>query len=141
MQIVIVDGQGGGIGSRLIERLKKTLREDVRIVALGTNATATAAMMAAGASAGACGENAIVVNAAKADVIAGPIGIILADAMMGELTERMASAISRSGAPKILVPVGRCGISIAGAQNMVLDKALDEAVQLIVRHFSQRGGE
>ena len=89
MEILVIDGQGGGMGKALIERMRLRL-PDVRIVAAGTNAMATAAMLKAGAHIGATGENAICVNAAKADIIIGPIGIVLADSMFGELTPAMA---------------------------------------------------
>lgn len=95
MRVLIVDGQGGGMGKALVEQLKQ-LCPTQPLLAVGTNALATAAMLRAGADQGATGENAVVVNAARADLILGPMGIVLCDALMGEITERMACAIGRS---------------------------------------------
>lgn len=136
MLIAIVDGQGGGIGRILIEKLRERLnREDqtgsVEILALGTNGLATAAMIKAGADQGATGENAIVVNAARADILAGSIGIIAADSLLGELTPAMAHAISRSAATKVLIPVNKCGIVVAGLPDARIQNHIDDAVRLI----------
>lgn len=114
MRIAVIDGQGGGIGKLIVERLKAELPSGVEIIALGTNALATSAMLKAGADLGASGENAIIFNAGKVDLILGPIGIILADSMMGELTPAMARAIASSPAPKILIPLNKCGVEIVG---------------------------
>jgi len=117
MRIAVIDGQGGGIGKHIVEKLRHELSEDTDIIALGTNALATAAMLKAGANEGASGENAIVFNAARADIITGPVGIIMANAMMGELTPRMAEAIAASGALKLLLPVVRGNIELVGCKN------------------------
>lgn len=111
--LLIIDGQGGGVGRALIEQIKKA-KPNQEITAIGTNAIATAAMLRAGADKGATGENAVKVCAAKADIIAGPIGLLLANAMLGEITPDMAAAIGMSDAHKVLIPSARCGVHIAG---------------------------
>ena len=109
MKVVIMDAQGGGVGRSLVEQLKRAC-PDQALTAIGTNAAATAAMLKAGADYGATGENAVRVNAANADLIVAPIGMLLADGMLGEVTAEMAAAIGRSDAKKILVPSARCGV-------------------------------
>ena len=113
MDILVIDGMGGGIGKAVIERLRAEWKE-CRILAVGTNALATAAMLKAGANEGATGENAVVFNSGKAKVIVGAMGIVLANAMLGEVTPRMAEAVSSSAAHKILIPVARCNATILG---------------------------
>ncbi|MEA5051643.1 MAG: DUF3842 family protein [Oscillospiraceae bacterium] len=131
MKILVVDGQGGRIGAALIEGLLAA-QPDASLIAVGTNVAATQAMRKAGAAAGATGENAVCVNAARADVIAGPIGIIAADALLGEITPRMAEAISGSDAKKVLVPVTSCSIVVAGTEALPLARYIDDAVRLIL---------
>ena len=128
MNVVIMDAQGGGIGRMLIEQLKAAVPAQ-RLIAVGTNAAATAAMLRAGADAGATGENAVCANAARADLILAPLGIVLCDAMLGEVTAAMAAAVGRAQAHKILVPVSRCGVTVAG----VADRPLAESVSLAVQ--------
>jgi hypothetical protein len=138
MLIAVIDGQGGGIGKALVEKLRKQLCDKqlyekqlvakLEILALGTNPLATSAMLKAGATAGASGENAIVVNARRADIILGSIGIIAADAMLGEVTPAMAHAVAASDAVKILVPMNRCGIIVTGTGNRPLPDYIEEAV-------------
>lgn len=113
MNILIIDGQGGGVGRQLVEGIKKTL-PDQTIIAAGTNALATQAMLKAGADHGATGENAVVVGCRSADIIAGPIGIVIADALWGEITPRMAVAVGQSSAMRILLPMNLCDNYIAG---------------------------
>lgn len=128
MNVVIMDAQGGGIGRMLIEQLKAALPAQ-RVIAVGTNAAATAAMLRAGADAGATGENAVRVNAARADLILAPLGMVLCDAMLGEVTAAMAAAVGGAQAHKILVPVSRCGVTVAGVGERPLSESVALAVQ------------
>lgn len=136
--VLIIDGQGGGIGKSLTERIKRAC-PDCFVIAAGTNSMATSAMMKAGADAGATGENAVAVNAARADVIAGPIGIAFADAMFGEITERMAASIARSGAHKVFLPTGKCKFHVAGCRAASLTQCLDDAVELVSQYLDEAG--
>ena len=114
MNICVIDGQGGGIGSVIIKKLKEAFQESVQIIALGTNAIATAQMLKARANRGASGENAIVRSVGQADIIVGPMGIVLAHAMMGEVTPSMAEAVAASPARKFLIPISQENIEIVG---------------------------
>ena len=134
MKILVVDGQGGGIGRALVERIRAEMPE-LPVIALGTNVMATSAMLRAGASQGATGENAICHQAKSADIILGPTGIVAANSMLGELSPQMAVAIAGSGALKILLPVGKCQTQIAGASDVPLGAALDDAIRLLRRHI------
>lgn len=133
MRIAVVDGQGGGIGKSIIERLRKELsaREAVKvtIIALGTNALATGSMLKAGADEGATGENAIVRTVEAVDVILGPLGIVLANSILGELTPKMATAIASCKAHKLLIPMTRCGVEIVGARIDPLPRQIDALVE------------
>lgn len=132
MTILIVDAQGGGLGRALIEKLVVGgVGEQAEILAVGSNSQATAAMRKAGAHACATGENAIIFNAKKADIIVGGIGVIAANSMMGEITPAMAAAISASAAVKVLIPYGKCNFKIAGASDVPLPQKLDDAVAQI----------
>lgn len=130
MKVLVVDGQGGKIGKAVVEQLLAA-NCACEIVAVGTNALATSAMLKAGAKQGATGENAVAVMAAKADVIVGPIGIVAANSLLGEITPRMALAISDSEAQKILIPMQKCKIAIAGAGQVSLDEAIGKAVEMV----------
>lgn len=130
MKIVIIDGQGGGVGRSLIEEISSRYPE-AEIIAVGTNASATANMVKAGHAVGATGENAVVCNCRNADVILGPVGIIMADAILGEITPRMAHAVSASQARIILVPMNRCHAEIVGVENKKLGDYIAEAVRRI----------
>ena len=130
MNIVVIDGQSGRMGQLFIEKVRAG-GIDWPITAVGTNALATAAMLKAGATAGATGENPVLVACRKADVIVGPIGILAADAMLGEITPEMAVAVGRSDAKKLLLPVNQCGTLVAGTQVMSLSKVMEEGVELL----------
>ena len=131
MKIVVIDGQGGRIGKSIIEQLRSSGCTD-EVLAVGTNSIATSAMLKAGADAGATGENPVVVAARDADVIVGPIGIIAADSMLGEITPAMADAIGRSRARKVLVPVNKC-FEVAGVREMSLSEYVREAVEIVLK--------
>ena len=132
LKIAVIDGQGGGIGRRIIETVRREVLWDVRIIALGTNSLATAEMAKAGANLGATGENAIVDIAQIVDLILGPVGIIIADAMNGEITETMASAVSGSLARKLLIPYKECNIEISGIdESLSLSQIIDQAIWMV----------
>ena len=134
MKVVVIDGQSGRMGQVLIEWVKAAALP-CDIVAVGTNAIATSAMLKAGADAGATGENPVVVNCRDADVIAGPIGILAADSLLGEVTPAMAVAVGQSPARKLLLPVNHCNNVVVGTQSMTLSKLMDEAVELLRAMF------
>jgi hypothetical protein len=128
---MVMDGQGGGIGRAIIKRLRQAFGEDVEIFALGTNSVATSQMMKAGANRGATGENAIMKTALEADIIIGPLAIILANAMMGEVTPVMSQAISSSKALKILIPLTQERVEIVGISGEPLPHLLDHVIDII----------
>ncbi len=131
MRICVLDGQGGGIGSAVIRRLREVFEDKLEIVALGTNAVATAAMLKAGANRGATGENAVVRNVGKAHAIVGSVGIVMAHAMWGEMTPAMAEAVASSEALKILIPLSQEQVVILGLQAQPLPHLLEEMVKQI----------
>ncbi|WDN87228.1 hypothetical protein BuS5_00196 [Desulfosarcina sp. BuS5] len=128
-QICVIDGQGGGIGSAVIKKLKGLFHEYFEIIALGTNAIATAQMLKARANRGASGENAIIQTVRNVDVIIGPIGIIMAHAMMGEVTPGIAEAVSLSPAKKLLIPLSQENIELAGITAMPLPHILEALIE------------
>lgn len=127
MNILVMDAQGGGIGKQVVTAVR-TRFPDVTITAVGTNAAATTAMLRAGADEGATGENAAVVCCRRADVIIGPVGIVIADAMLGEVTPRMAVAVGQSAAKRILIPVNHCTNFIAGVAELSVGRLVDSVV-------------
>ncbi len=129
--IAVIDGQGGGIGSVIIKRLRETLGEEVEVIGLGTNAMATGAMLKAGANKGASGENAIVQTVKAVDLIVGAVGIIAANSMMGELTPTMAEAIASASATKYLLPLKMAELEIIGAPKEPLPHLVDQLVKRI----------
>lgn len=133
MRIVVIDGQGGGLGADLVARLKARLGKKAQVWAVGANALATSAMLRAGADKGATGENAVCYNAAHADLIMGPIGLLSANALMGEVSPAMAAAVSAADARRILIPMSSCGVLVAGSTGRKLEELLEDAVSLAER--------
>jgi hypothetical protein len=129
--VAVVDGLGGGIGSLIIKRLREVLGPDLEILALGTNAIAASSMMKAGANRGASGENAIAQVIAEVDLVLGPLAVVVANSMMGELTPRMAEAISTSRARKILLPLTLNRIELIGISGEPLPHLVEMAVQRV----------
>jgi hypothetical protein len=133
MKLLIIDGQSGRLGAQIIEGLRKAgLSESHHIVAVGTNALATSGMINAGADQGATGENAVIVQCRTADMIIGPIGIVLADAMLGEITPAMAAAVGASNAARVLIPSDRCSTFVIGVAPMTRKQQIDAAVAQVV---------
>ncbi|WP_036935784.1 DUF3842 family protein [Pseudobacteroides cellulosolvens] len=131
MRVAVIDGQGGGMGKAIVEKLRIVFENHIEILALGTNALAASLMLKAGADECASGENSIVFCSSKVDVIIGPIGIIAANSMLGELTPNMAKAIAESGARKILIPMNKCNIQIACVRNEPLLQQIDDAIEIL----------
>ena len=129
MKLIVIDGQGGGVGKSLVAAIKQ-LCPSQRVIALGTNVQATAAMLRAGADTGATGESAIRYQCRTADIIVGVTGILHANAMMGEISPGIAAAVSLSEGQKVLVPLERCGLSIAGVGRQPLDSLIREAARM-----------
>lgn len=133
MRVIVMDGQGGGIGAAIIKAIRQSLGQDLEIWAVGTNSAATSRMMKAGANRGASGENAFVQTTKKADVMIGPISILLAHSMMGEVTPAMAEAVSSGDAVKILLPLTRENIQLVGVSN----EPLPHLVQQVIDRLTQ----
>ncbi len=131
MKILIVDAQGGGIGKQLVTAVKKALPE-AEILAAGTNSAAAAVMKKAGADHAATGENAVVVCARQADVIIGPLGMVIADAMYGEITPAMAAAIAQAPAARILIPFNNCDNVVVGVEDLSTGQLIAEAVDRLL---------
>ncbi len=133
MKIVVIDGQGGRIGKEIIEKLIAAKKDkEIEIIAVGTNSMATGAMMKAGAKHCATGENPVVFVCKTADIIVGPVGIISANSLIGEITPKMALAVSKSEALKVLIPINKCNTIIAGVQNLSLSDYIDNAVDIVL---------
>lgn len=137
MNILVIDAQGGGIGKQLVTAIKQNM-PDVLITAVGTNSIAASAMLKAGADHAATGENAVIVGCRNADIIVGPIGIVIADAMYGEVTSGMASAVAQSRAKRILIPFNHCDNIIVGVPDFSVGKLVQSAVDEIVKTLSRR---
>lgn len=135
MRIAVVDGQGGGIGKLIVEKVRRRFGDRLDILALGTNALATAAMLKAGANEGASGENAIVLNAHQVHVIMGSLGVVVPNAMLGELTPKIAEALAGSPARKVLLPLNRSNIELVGVTGEPLPHLVDEMVTRLERFY------
>ncbi|MBR4731527.1 MAG: DUF3842 family protein [Lachnospiraceae bacterium] len=132
MRVMVMDGQGGGVGKLLVETLLATI-PGVEVIAVGTNATATANMMKGGTALGATGENAVIYNSARVDAICGPMGILMTNAMLGEISPAMATAVSGAEVPIFLIPMGKCNAKVAG----VADKKLADYVKEVVDKIAE----
>ena len=132
MMILVVDGQGGGLGRLLVRELMGAFPQ-AEIAAVGTNSTAANAMMKAGADFAATGENAVVVNCRHADIIVGAVGIVIADSMWGEITPRMAQAVGQSDARRVLIPINLCSNLVVGVSEMSMSKLVQAAVDTVRR--------
>ena len=133
----MIDGQGGQLGSQIIRAIR-TRYNDINIIAVGTNATATTSMIKAGANQGATGENPVIVASRKADVIIGPVGIVIADSLLGEITPKMAVAIGQSNATKILVPINKCENLVAGVPNLTTTALIDDTLNKLQETISKK---
>lgn len=134
MNVLVIDAQGGGIGKQLVSEIKKEIPE-IFVTAVGTNSAATAGMLKAGADAAATGENAVIVGCRKANVIMGPIGIVIADSLYGEITPQMALVVGQSSAKRILIPINHCDNMVAGVEELniryLIKSAIDELKKCI----------
>ena len=130
MNVLVIDGQGGGLGRQLVAALSAQC-PDIRLVAVGTNSVAAQAMHKAGAQRAATGENAVVVNCRNADIIVGPIGIVIADALLGEITPAMAAAVCQSGARRVLVPINHCENYVVGVPDQPVSQLVAAAAQKV----------
>ena len=129
-KVLVLDGQGGGLGRQLVSALAAACPE-AELTAVGTNSLAANAMLKAGASRAATGENAVVVNCRRADVIVGPIGIVIADALLGEITPAMAAAVCQSGAKRVLVPINHCENYVVGVPDQPVSQLVAAAAQKV----------
>ncbi len=135
-RILVIDGQGGGIGKALVTAIKKNM-PDAYIIAVGTNTAATAGMLKAGANIAATGENAVKVNCRKCDYIIGPVGIAIADSLNGEITPAMALAIAQADAKRILIPFSQCDNEIVGVSDITAGRFVELAVEKILTDISK----
>ncbi len=138
MRVVFIDGMGGGLMAQVISQTAGRLPDDVELIGLGTNALATAAMLKAGLKRGATGENAVCVTAQTADVIVGPIGLVLPNSMLGEITPQMAAAVAQSRARKLLLPVNQNHFEIIGMDNKPMSQLVKEAADKIAEICGSR---
>ncbi len=138
MKIAVIDGMGGGIGSQAVERLKSLNSNDIEIIALGTNSQATANMLKSGAHEGATGENAISWMCQKVDIIIGPLAIIAANSMMGEISPKMSEAIAGSPAKKLLLPVSKCNIEVIGLESLQFKTIFNELTVAIKKIIEEK---
>ncbi len=135
MNILVIDAQGGGIGKQIVAAVKKNFPGQC-VTAVGTNSAATSAMLKAGADRAATGENAVIVCSRKADMIIGPVGIVIADALLGEITPAMAAAVGKSQAKRILIPVNHCDNYIAGVPDLTMARLIDSVISEVQKIMS-----
>ena len=138
MRVLVIDGQGGGLGKQLVTAVKGYDR-GIEVIAVGTNSAATNMMLKAGADQAAMGENSVVTVCRSADVIMGPVGIVIADAMLGEITPRMALAVGQSAAKRILIPVNLCDNIVVGIENMSMGRRVECAVDALKEIMASEG--
>ena len=138
MRVLVIDGQGGGLGKQLVSAVKGYDR-GIEVIAVGTNSAATNMMLKAGADQAATGENPVVTVCRSADVIMGPVGIVIADAMLGEITPRMALAVGQSAAKRILIPVNLCDNIVVGIENMSMGRRVECAVDALKEIMASEG--
>ncbi|MHB8156293.1 MAG: DUF3842 family protein [Desulfocucumaceae bacterium] len=131
MRIAVIDGQGGGIGKHIVEKLRREFPDNVEILALGTNALATSVMLRAGANEGASGENAVLFNSDRVDIILGSVSIMFPNSMLGEMTPPMATAVSSSKAVKILLPLTRGGVELVGLKSEPLPHLIEDLLNRV----------
>jgi NAD(P)-dependent dehydrogenase (short-subunit alcohol dehydrogenase family) len=136
-KVAVIDGQGGGIGSLIVKRLREEFGDQIEILALGTNAAATSAMMKSKSNKGATGENAIVWNANKVDLIVGSLSVVLPNAMLGELTQKMVEAIISSDAKKILLPLNQERIDVVDVVKEPLPHMIEKIVEIVRQHIGK----
>ena len=137
MKLLVIDGQGGQLGSQIIKAICNRYN-DIHIIAVGTNAMATASMIKAGANQGATGENPVIVASRKADVIIGPVGVVIADSLLGEITPKMAVAVGQSNATKILIPINKCENLVAGVPNLTTTALIDDTLNKLQEIISKK---
>lgn len=130
MRITVIDGQGGLLGAQLVKELTSQF-PNIQLTAIGTNTAATTAMLKAGAKNAATGENPVVVACRKTDIIIGPVGILIADALLGEITEKMALAVAKADAVRILIPMNRCDNIIAGVSDLSAGRLIADALEKV----------
>lgn len=135
-KILVIDGQGGRLGKEIIEQLQK-LEEPIEIIAVGTNSMATQAMLKCGIEKAATGENPVVYNAKYADIIVGPIGIVIANSLLGEITPKMAVAVGESRAKKVLIPVNKCDNFVIATKSLGMTELIEEAMDKIKEDLSE----
>lgn len=141
MRIAVIDGKGGGIGCQVVERLKSLKNSDIEVIALGTNSQATSNMLKAGADDGSTGENAIAWMSSKVDIIIGPLAIISANSMMGEISPKMSEAVASSSARKLLLPVSKCNIDVIGLDNLQFKTIFIELSETIKKILKEQNHE
>ncbi|MCX8006686.1 MAG: DUF3842 family protein [Coriobacteriia bacterium] len=141
MRVLVVDGMGGRIGQEVVVRLRQVFGERIEVLAVGTNSTATTAMLKAGANRGATGENAMRVTVREADVVIGPLSLVVPDSMMGEVTPGMAQALASSSARKVMLPLTNPRIDLVGVTKTPLPHLLDEAVSIVSSMLGKEVGD